>query len=219
MNVMGEECREDSDCGSSIACIVVSRVAGFLLFLVVLAAASWLSTASGNLAAIQITAFFIASLPVLIAMSAVFLAGEIFAAMMFPFSLPGPVFSAAGALLFVHFLFGLFTGLAPLLGPGFPTVPPWLAACAYIAAFTLVLLCGYASIFSKLFSRLHPKREEWRIGKEKEVEYRTKDAGKRGEAGDWNEVGEEFRGLVYDALRKARRDLKNGDGSAKKKEK
>ncbi|NYT05125.1 MAG: hypothetical protein GKC04_01945 [Methanomicrobiales archaeon] len=128
----------------ALAAIVLSRLAGIGVFLVIAGALSLLATEGAPPALQAVSAFFTRNIGLVLLFSVLFLLGEVFRALPFPASLPGPFAAAAGSVLLVMFLVrlllltGTFSGISVFEGL------PDFARLLYPAVFLLVLLAGLA---------------------------------------------------------------------------
>ncbi|MDV2482722.1 hypothetical protein F8E02_12090 [Methanoculleus sp. Wushi-C6] len=129
----------------SVGGILISRIAGFIVFLILLAV---LNILSGDYVQspifIRIVEFLNASLGLLFLITALFLLGDLFGVLVFPLNLPAPVFNAFGAVFLVTFLFRLFVLVGEITGVEFFAVlERTLAIPVTILVFVVVLIGGY----------------------------------------------------------------------------
>ncbi len=141
---MGERKKE------SVTGILLSRIGGFIVFLILLAILNILSGAYVQSPTfIRIVEFLNASLGLLILITALFLLGDLFGTFTLPLNLPAPVFNAFGAVFLVMFLFRLFVLVGEITGIGiFAVLETTLALPVYILVFIVVLIGGYALLFA-----------------------------------------------------------------------
>ncbi|MFA7199548.1 MAG: hypothetical protein WC093_09670 [Methanoculleus sp.] len=132
----------------SIAGILVSRIGGFIIFLVLLGVLNLLAgTYVQAPVFVQIVAFLNANLGLLLLITALFLVGDLFGALLFPLNLPGPVFSAAGAVFLVMFLSRLFSLVGDITGVEFFALLETFALPVYLLVFVIALISGYFALF------------------------------------------------------------------------
>ena len=148
----------------SPAMLVLTRVGGILFFLLMVVLAN-IAVAYVRIPEIAAFVYFInANLALLILMSIVFFAGEIFGILVFPLNLPGPVFGAVGGVLFAYFFFTLM--YSPMIYAyvklGLFNPAGTFAYIVYAGVFVLALAAGYASIFWRLFRGERKERREER---------------------------------------------------------
>lgn len=126
--------------------------------------------------------------------SVIFTTGEVFGSFRFPGNLPAPIFNAIGSIFLLNFLFKIFRLVGNLseintfdnLTKTFPFLYPII--------FLLVLLGGYISILSGA---------SWESPKKKKT---TKSTSK--EEISWDDVGNEFKEMLYEAFHSARESIK-----------
>ena len=125
--------------------------------------------------------------------SIIFTIGEVFGSFKFPGNLPAPIFNAIGSIFLLNFLFKIFTLVGKLsnmdtfetLFKAFPFLYP--------IVFLLVLLGGYISILSG---------SSWEAPKRNTSSRKTK------EETTWDDVGNEFKEMLYEAFHSARESIK-----------
>lgn len=130
--------------------ILLSRIGGFIFFLILLAVLNILS--GGYVQSpifVRIVEFLNASLGLLILITALFLLGDLFGILTFPLNLPAPVFNAFGAVFLVTFLFRLFVLVGEITGVTvFAVLERTLAIPVTILVFIVVLIGGYIMLFA-----------------------------------------------------------------------
>ena len=141
---MGEKKKE------SIAGILISRIGGFIIFLILLGILNNLPGAHVQAAVfLQIVAFLNVNLGLLTLITVLFLVGDLFGALVFPLNLPGPIFGAFGAVYLILFLFRLFVLVGDISGVGlFAQFERAFAAPVYLIVFIVVLIGGYVALFA-----------------------------------------------------------------------
>lgn len=140
---MGERKKE------SFFAILISRIAGIVIFLILLAILNALTGYVQSLTFLHVVEFLNANIGLLILIAVIFLVGDLFGALTFPLNLPGPVFGAVGAVFTVMFLFRLFLLVGEITGIGFFTIfTGSLALLIYILVFIVVLIGGYIALFA-----------------------------------------------------------------------
>jgi len=140
---MGERKKE------SFFTILISRIAGIVIFLILLAILNALTGYVQSLTFLRVVEFLNANIGLLILIAVIFLVGDLFGALAFPLNLPGPVFGAAGAVFTVMFLFRLFSLVAGITGIAiFGIFTGTLALLIYIFVFIVALIGGYIALFA-----------------------------------------------------------------------
>jgi hypothetical protein len=134
----------------SAAGILVSRIGGFIFFLILLAVLNILAGAYVQSPIfVRIVEFLNASLGLLVLITALFLIGDLFSILVFPLNLPAPIFNAFGAVGLVTFLFRLFVLVGDITGVTvFAMLERTLAIPVTILVFIAVLIGGYIMLFA-----------------------------------------------------------------------
>jgi hypothetical protein len=171
---------------NSIPKVFFSKIAGLLLFLVILAVANLLIPFINNEIYFKTIYFFNNNLLFLVILSVIFLIGALFDALFFPFNLPAPIFNAIGGVLVAVFVFRIF-GFIDLVGKidVFRNLS-LLAYLIYFLIFVFVIIFGYIGIFAKLF----------RIGFEEKEPY-ERPKRKKEKNIKWTDVADQFKLFFY----------------------
>jgi len=173
--------------------IVLYDLISFLVFLIILGILNASLDYFDNNILNEVVRLLNNNIWLILVFSIIFTIGEVFGALRFPSNLPAPIFNAIGSIFLLNFLFKIF-GLVGKLSEidtfdAVSNVFPLL----YPIIFLLVLLGGYISIFANI-SWDHPKKK---ISPPKNKEERS-----------WDDVGNEFKEMLYDAFHSARESLK-----------
>jgi hypothetical protein len=185
--------------GRSAIWILVSGLFGLILFLILLVGLRYLAGHLGNEAFSGIVDFLLANAALIVLFGLMFMVADLFSAFRFPADLPAPVFSAIGSLFLVAFVLNLFGYVDRHFGSGlslpFQSVVPVL----YLAVFVIVLFAGYARIFARLpAGEPHGGAEAAGAGA---------GAGRARNGSSWEDVGAEFRQLLFDLFHRMREEI------------
>lgn len=163
---------------SGIGHEVLTRVIGFVIFLVLIGILNLLTYYIQNSTLSAIVSFLNNNLILIIVFTVIFIIADIFYYLWFPLSIPAPLLAAFASVLLVRFIFNLIVFILSLIGVTiiFPwDIVYWIIA---VVVFILVIIIGYIRIFS------HAARRSRRRHKEHEIHERhseeTKRHGKRG---------------------------------------
>jgi len=170
------------------------RLFGLVFFLIFLYIANNLAFFTENPLNYQIIQFLNNNIGLIIVMSIIFLFGEVFNALIFPFNLPAPLFNASASVLLVTFLFRIFALIDILLDEQIFIFFNRLAFLVYPLVFVIVLIGGYIAILVKL-----SRTDESESGPEHKE--------KTGEKLTWEDVGDEFRQTICDLLTLMRQSI------------
>lgn len=183
----------------SIPKIIISHLISLCIFLLIVMLANWfISTDNQTISAI--INFLNKNILLIVLMSLIFMLADILHALIFPFNLPAPLFSAIGSMLVITFIFRIFELIDVLLNSDVMTSLNWIKWFVYPLVFIIVLIVGFVSVFFGLFGWKEEKGERKREKKEKIIDITPK------KSKSWKDVGNEFRNMLYDlflSLRKA----------------
>jgi len=172
----------------SIIWILLSRLIGIIVFLIIVFVANILAISMDNLLFNQSVNFLNSNIVLIIIISIIFLIGELFDALIFPFNLPAPLFNAIGSVFLVSFIFRVFMLVDLIIEENVFRIISGFSFFVYPLVFLIVLISGYIAIFSRLAEAEKPKEKQTK-GKLKHTKSKT-----------WQEVGDEFRQTIYDFL-------------------
>ena len=128
--------------------------------------------------------------------SILFTIGEIFAAFSFPFNLPFPAFNAVAGVLLVSFLISLLMYVNDFYAIGIGHALGVVRLFLLPLTLIIVLVAGYLSIFVKMKGpEVTPSSTK--IGGAEPVQASP----------SWEAIGEEFRQMIADLIRKIRNDI------------
>ena len=186
----------------SVPHIIISRIIGFIIFLILLAIANALIPAINSSIYSDIVNFFNMSLVLLLILMFIGMINDIFWSFYFPFNIVAPIIGSILSIYTVIFIHRFFDFLANY----FPSsiVMPW-QTIQYLV-FWIVLIAGYIIILIRkgkpredIYGAVKRLREErWERKKEKlerKMEKIDRKLGKK--KVEWNDVGNEFKTLFY----------------------
>ncbi len=175
----------------SIAWILLSSVIGLIIFLIIVFTVNILAISNYNPILNKIATFLNSNIFLIIILSFMFLIGEIFNALKFPFNLPAPLFNAIGSIFLLSFIFRVFMLMDLIIGERIFYFINIFSLFIYPIVFLIVLVSGYVVIFSDLL-----KKQE------------SKEKPKKSKSKTWQDVEDEFRQTVYDFLTLIRSSIK-----------
>jgi hypothetical protein len=179
---------------------VVSRTFGIILFLVLLVVLLLLVPAIDNQTFTRFVEFLLDNAGLIVFLSLLFMIGEIFTTFIFPLNLPAPLFNAIGSVFLITFLFRIFAFVEELYGLGIFAALSLIELVVYPLVFILVLIAGYFEIFSGLAR--HDDRGERSPENRSTTVPSDRSGGKT-----WDEIGNEFRQMVYDIIHRFREEI------------
>ena len=180
----------------SIMWSIISKLFGIIFLLLILLILNILTFSIDNYVFNQIVLFLNHNVGLIIIISVVFLIGDLFDELFFPLNLPAPLFSAAGAVLLVNLTFRVFQLVESMLDENMFQVFRDFSGLIYAAVFLIVLIVGYIAIFAGALGA----EEEYEKVKPKKIEKKPRPT--------WEDVGDEFRHMIYDLFSAIRRGLR-----------
>ncbi len=130
----------------SVIEVVLGRIIGFVIFVVLLLGANWLTSYIGLGAYVSVVDFLNNSLYIIIIFTLLLLIGEAFGVLMFPYNLPSPLFNAIGGIFLVKFIFDLIILIESIMNVSSNLKLNVFKNIAYVLVFLLVIIIGYAKI-------------------------------------------------------------------------
>jgi hypothetical protein len=194
----------------SIARIILSRVIGFLLFLVILAIANVLISSINNQVYTDTVDFFNTNLTIIIIVTFFGLVNDIFWTFYFPFNILAPVISAVLSVYIVTFIYRFWLFANNYIKFQL-TIP---INTIYLVVVLLVLILGYIVILARggrPRQEWKERHEERRERRKEEVQERLDNLDKRIKAKqlEWEEVGDQFKSALYKVGEKLNNSLDN----------
>jgi len=197
----------------NIAGIIIRRLVGLLIFFVLLGGFNIFANLAQISELTMWVGFFNSTARLLVFFTIIFLFGDLFEAFDFPFSIPFPLFNAYGSILVISFIFQIIS-FAVSAGQGlYNSLTDLMIIISAIVAI-ITLISGYARIFSREIHMKYYDEDEylWRERRRhKRTEGKTEKVKKdKSNASDveWHDVGNEFKGMLYDAFHGARESMK-----------
>ncbi len=181
-----------------------SNIFGFLFFIFLLFMANLFMPAINNPVFSKIVLFLNSNIVLIIVISFMHLVSDLFAALIFPFNIPYPVFVAFSGMFTLTFLFRIFVLVEEIINAQIFNVFKPFAFLLYPLLFIIIIISGYIHIFSRLFMWEEEYEEKRKMRREERKMRRKKMKGKR----TWEDVGDEWRNLMYDVASILREAIK-----------
>ena len=191
---MTEENSEKREKRQSPIRIVIHDIVSFIVFLIILGFLNISLDFFDSNILFEVVRLLNNNIWLIFVFSVIFTIEEVFGSFRFPGNLPAPIFNAIGSIFLLNFLFKIFRLVGNLseintfdnLAKSFPFLYPII--------FLLVLLGGYISILSGA---------SWESPKKKKTTTSTSK-----EEISWDDVGNEFKEMLYEAFHSARESIK-----------
>jgi hypothetical protein len=179
----------------SIIWAVFSTIIGIFAFYLLLAALNAF-VPPGNEVLHGLVVLLNNNLPFFIVIALILMTGEIFDRFTFPLNLPAPLFHALASVFLVLLIFNIFEFLDAITHAGIYRNLEVLRILLSVLIFLIVFTGGYFKIFGDLLV----------MGRQREL--RGKPPAASPDVKTWNDIGNEFRQLVFDVLRRMREELR-----------
>lgn len=186
--------------------VFVSRMIGVLTLLIVIVLANILLYYVRNPVYHSGVAFVNENFWLVLLIAIILFAGDIFRAFPFPLNLPFPVIRAIGSVFVVAFLLKVFQWTDGVTGTSLYPLFWYLSFLIVPLVFILVLAGGYFEILRQLWWQ--PKIEaesEGQVVHQVPPEYAGIPVS---DAKTWEEIGAEFRMMLYDIIHRFRQEIK-----------
>lgn len=190
---MEEERKENKERGQSPARIVIHDLISFVVFLIILGFLNISLDVFNNNILSEVVRLLNNNIWLIFIFSVIFTIGEVFGSFRFPGNLPAPIFNAIGSIFLLNFLFKIFNLVGKLSDVDTFQSLTKVFPLLYPIVFLLVLLGGYISILSGA---------SWSNPKKGTSSKKTK------EETTWDDVGNEFKEMLYEAFHSARESIK-----------
>jgi len=184
---------------SSIYWDLFVRYSGLLVFFIIVGLLNLSTRVIVEPRFLQIVVFLNTTISLLFTIALLFFVGAVLTILPFPLSLPGPVFSAAGAVVTVSFLASVFLLFSDLTGIGIGSMIRSASILATAVVFFGMLTVGYVQVMKPLFYRNNllngscPPRIYIAFDRKEDI--------------SWEMVQAEFRYAIYDILRRIRSEI------------
>jgi len=148
--------------------IFLSKLLGLIIFLVILGLLNFLVPYVDNNVFSNVVFFLNSNILLILLFSLFFCVAEMFFALVFPFSLPAPLFSSFGSVFLVTFIFNVLGFLDRAFGMGLMSLLSGVYVLVVVAVFFIVFVVGYSIVFGRGVEGLKKKKVRKKVGENKE---------------------------------------------------
>jgi len=184
------ECRKDTSATKAL----ISGLIGIIFFLIMLIILSYIANQISSPLFSGFVDLLYANAALIIIFSVLFMFGDIFATFAFPFNLPFPLFNAIASVLLVSFIMSIMGFIDSFYALGIGPSLQFVKLILYPLTFVIVLIAGYSSIFYRKPETCPSSPVQT-------------DNGAPVKRPSWEEVGGEFRQMVFDFFNRIRDEL------------
>jgi hypothetical protein len=188
--------------------VFVSRMIGIICFLIIVVLANILTYYVTNSFYNSGVTFLNDNFWLLIIIAVVLLAADISDAVSFPFNLPAPLIRAIGSVFFILFILRAIQFVDNNAFTNFYTASWYLAFLIVPLIFLVVLISGYYTILRQLWWQPKLKNEEGNDTIVAHDDYQYQAAHPVTDAKSWEEIGIEFRLMLFDIIHRFREDIR-----------
>ncbi|MFA5347248.1 MAG: hypothetical protein WC294_03860 [Methanoregula sp.] len=187
--------------------IFVSRMMGIIFFLIVVVLANILTNYVTNPLYHSGVTFLNENVWLMIIIAIVLLVADIFGVFEFPLNLPSPIIRAIGSVFFIVFLLRVIQWGDTIAATNF--YPPFSLISVIVVPFVFIILLasGYYHILQQLSWQPEMEGED-RNDTFIQSEYYDSAANPVTDAKSWEEIGGEFRMMMYDIIHRFREDIR-----------
>jgi hypothetical protein len=184
--------------------IFLSRMIGIIIFLIIVVLANLLTHYVSNSFYNSCVTFLNENFWLLIIIAFILLAGDIFGVFAFPLNLPAPIIKAIGSVFFIFFILSLIRWVDTIAFTNFYYPFLFISYLLAVLVFLVVLISGYYEILRELSWQPEMEGE---YGSDTYIgysEYHDSADNPVTDAKSWDEIGGEFRMMVYDIIHRFR---------------
>ena len=190
----------------SLGWVFVSRMIGIICFLIVLVLANILLYYIANPVYHSAIALVDENFWLLILIAIIFLVGDIFGTLPFPINLPAPVFKAFGSVFSIAFILKIIQWIDTVASMNLYNIFWFLSFLIVPLVFLVVLATGHLEILRKIWWQ--PKRGPEDVVIVSPEPGETSKDHPASDAKSWEELGAEFRLVMFDILQRFRDEVK-----------
>lgn len=192
--------------------VFVSRMMSIICFLIIVVLAKILTTITTPDGIFQKAAdgILFSNFWFLIFIAFILFAADIFGTFRFPFNLPAPLIRAIGSVFCIVFILRVIQWVDSIAATHFYT-EFWLILISLLIVpliFLIVLASGYYAILRQLWWEPKRKADEESADTIVYSEYRDSAEQPVTDAKSWEEIGREFRMMLFDILHRFREDIR-----------
>jgi hypothetical protein len=190
--------------------IFVSRMMAIICFLIVVVLATILTTITTPDGTFQQAAegLLFSNFWLLLFIFVILFVADIFSTLAFPLNLPAPIIRAFGSAFCITYILIVFQWMDDNYGTTISQFS-WLVPSFIVPlVFLVVLISGYYVIFRQLSEQ--PEKESEDVSDTLMVHGERYDSAAQpvSDARSWEEIGEEFRGMMFDIFHRIREDIR-----------
>jgi hypothetical protein len=179
---------------------------GIIIFLIIVVLANILTYYVSSPVYVAGVLFLNENFWLLLLISIILMAGDLFFAFPFPLNLPGPIIRAIGSVFVIAFMLHVFQWVDTVAATSLYSFVWVLSFVIIPVVFIIVMVSGYFEIMGRLF--WIPRDEQ---DGDETVVYETTSRPQEepvSDAKSWEDIGSEFRLVMYDLLHRFRQEIR-----------
>jgi hypothetical protein len=190
----------------SLGWVFISRMIGIVIFLIVVVLANILTYYVSNPVYRSGVEFLNTNFWLLLIIGIILFVSDIFRAFPFPLNLPYPVIKAIGSVFIIAFVLRIFEWVDRITGNNLYHFF-WLLSFVIVpVVFILVVITGYYEILRELWARSKYDSDKVPVAGE-DVTVTAPETRSASDAKSWDEIGAEFRLMLYDIIHRFREEI------------
>jgi hypothetical protein len=190
----------------SLGWVFISRMIGIICFLIFVVLANILTYYVASKVYYSGVNFINGNFWLLLLIMVIMLVADVFGAFPFPLNLPAPIIRAFGSVFCIAFILSVFQWVDQYFGTNLYQFFWVLAFLVVPLVFLIVIATGYFEIMRRLWWQ--PNLEDYtgaRVVHQEPVEETEQPLS---DAKSWEEIGAEFRMMLYDIIHRFRQEIK-----------
>ncbi len=195
----------------SIVWILASNLVAFGIFLTLLGSLNVLAKFVDDAVFHQVVELLNDNIGLILTLFIIFLIGNIFGSLFFPFNLPAPLINAVGGMFLITFIFRVFELIDSLIDENFFQNIEEFSFLIYPVVFIIVIVGGYITIFDHVITEERRKKKIFAESTEKKLERETPSESeyteRESEEKTWEDVGNEFKEMLFDIFHNIRKSV------------
>jgi hypothetical protein len=186
--------------------VFISRMIGIICFLIIIVSANILASVVSNPLLKDGVSFLNSNFWLLLLIAIIILIGDLFSALPFPLNLPGPIIKAIGSAFGFAFILKLFQWVDGVTATNIYAGFLPLTFLIIPLVFLIVLACGYYEILRQLWwVQKGVPDDDGQVVQEVSPPVTQECATS---VKSWDEIGAEFRMMVYDLIHRFRQEIR-----------
>jgi len=194
----------------SLGWVFATRMIGIICLLIAIVLANILTHYVENPLFTSGVTFINENFWLLVLIALIFMVGDVIAAFPFPFNLPAPIITAFGSVFLIMFMLRIFQWTDSVTSTTLSPLFSFLAPVIATVVFLIVLVSGYYAILRGLWfqSRAGEVPDGGQVAGAPAPTGQEAESREVAGAKSWEEIGAEFRLMLYDIIHRFRQEIR-----------